>query len=111
MYSNQKWISRLTLAAFGVLALSTIVSAQSVRSVRTVSSQRSLLPPDAARDIFNAGQTLYDQDKFSEAEKRFREVVAKFPQNDIADRADYYLIRTLTQLGKKDEALTRINTF
>src|SRR5262249_17491772 len=51
------------------------------------------------------------QDKFSEAERRFREVITRFPSNPIADRADYYLIRTLSQMGKQSEAISRIDAF
>ena len=111
MYSNRRWISKLMLIALAVLALPPLASGQ---SKRVVFAQRSLAPaaaPDEARDLFNAGQNFYDEDKFAEAEKKFREVLSKFPKNAIADKADYYLIRTLSQQGKKNDALTRINAF
>jgi tetratricopeptide (TPR) repeat protein len=54
---------------------------------------------------------FYDEDKLDEAEKRFREIVQRFPRNVIADRADYYLIRTLNERGKRTDALNRINAF
>jgi tetratricopeptide (TPR) repeat protein len=95
-------------------SLLTLLPSVSGQSRHTVFIQHSLLAapaPDEARDIFNAGQTFYDEDKFAEAERKFREVVSKFPKNVIADRADYYLIRTLSQQGKKTEALTRIGAF
>ena len=66
---------------------------------------------DQARELFVAGQKSYDENNFAEAEKRFREVLRKFPRNRLAERADYYLIRTLSQLGKKSEAIGRINAF
>src|SRR6185295_4652192 len=53
----------------------------------------------------------YDEYRFADAEGRFREVVRRFPTNPIADRANYYLIRTLAQVGKKAEALSRIDLF
>jgi hypothetical protein len=91
------------------LALPCVVSAQNV----TVHVPRHFLTPpsDEARDTFNAGQRLYDEDNFAEAERKFREVIQRFPRHPIADRADYYLIRTLTQLGKRSEALSRVNAF
>ena len=80
------------------LALPCVVSAQNV----TVRVPRHFVTPasDEARETFNAGRQLYDEDNFAEAERKFREVIQKFPRHPIADRADYYLIRTLTQLGK-----------
>jgi tetratricopeptide (TPR) repeat protein len=110
MYSNRKWISRVALIATAVGGWCAIASGQAQQSVRGVHSH-SLMPADEARNIFTSGQSLYDQDRFAEAEKRFREVVTRFPQNPIADRADYYLIRTLTQLGKENEAISRIEAF
>ncbi len=91
------------------LALPCVVSAQNV----TVHVPRHFLTPpsDEARETFNAGQRLYDEDNFAEAERKFREVIQRFPRHPIADRADYYLIRTLTQLGKRSEALSRVNAF
>src|SRR5438105_2473041 len=91
------------------LALPFAVSAQNV----TVHMPRHFLTPpsDEARETFNTGQRLYDEDNFAEAERKFREVIQKFPRHPIADRADYYLIRTLTQLGKRVEALSRVNAF
>ncbi len=70
-----------------------------------------LLQGDQPRELFNAGQKFYDENNFAEAEKKFREVVNRFPRHRFAERADYYLIRTLTQIGKRDEALGRINAF
>jgi tetratricopeptide (TPR) repeat protein len=105
MYSNTKWILKLTLSVFAIFGIASAASAQ----VRTIT--QSLLPPDEARDIFIAGQRSYDEGRFTDAESRFREVIRRFPKNQIADRADYYLIRTLAQTGKKTEALSLIDTF
>jgi tetratricopeptide (TPR) repeat protein len=105
MYSNMKWIIKLLLAGFAVLGIASAASAQ-------VRITQSLLPPDEARDIFNAGQRLFDQGRLTDAESRFREVIRRFPKNQIADRADYYLIRSLmAQSGKKPEALSLIDGF
>jgi tetratricopeptide (TPR) repeat protein len=107
MYLNTKWISKVILTLFVTLALAPAAPAQ----IRIWAHTQSLLPPDEARDVFNAGQRFFDEDRFKEAENKFREVVRRFPRNPIADRADYYLIRTLAQVGKKNEALGRIDGF
>src|SRR6267142_2173075 len=111
MYSNRKWIFRVMLV--GVSVMATVTSASAQAKIHNVDLLHRFAPAllDQARDLFNAGQELYDEGKFTEAEKRFREVIQKFPRNVIADRADYYLIRTLKQLEKKNEALTRIGAF
>jgi tetratricopeptide (TPR) repeat protein len=88
-------------AALLALALSSVLSAQT----------RLFMRADEARDIFNTGQRFYDEYKYTDAENKFREVVQRFPKNPIADRAAYYLIRTLSQAGKRNEALDRINAF
>ena len=109
MHSNRRWISKVIWVALGALAVPRIVSAQTL----IMQVPRHFVTPygDEARDIFNSGQRLYDQDNFADAEKRFREVIQRFPGHIIADRAEYYLIRTLTQLGRRAEAITRINGF
>ena len=107
MYSNMKWISKFGLVAFVMFAAISTASAQ----VHIVAQTQSLLPADEAREVFNAGKAFYDEGRFSDAENKFREVVRRFPKNAIADRADYYLIRSLAQVGKKTEALSRIDGF
>jgi hypothetical protein len=74
--------------------------------------QRNLVEPgDPARDLFVAGQQFYDQFRFADAEATFREVTQKYPRSSIADRAEYYLIRTLVRTGNNAEALNHINAF
>jgi tetratricopeptide (TPR) repeat protein len=107
MYSNRKWISKIIFGVFVTCGLASAASGQR----RVWSDRLSLLPPDEARQVFNAGLTFYDQYRFADAENKFREVVRRFPKNPIADRADYYLIRTLAQVGKRVEALSRIDAF
>jgi HEAT repeat protein len=109
MFSKRNWISKLILTACAPMAVAPVASAQ-VR-IWGQGQALSLVAPDEARDIFNAGQRFFDEYKFGDAENRFREVVRRFPANAIADRADYYLIRTLAQVGKQKEALTRIDGF
>ena len=66
---------------------------------------------DPARTLFIAGRDLLDDGRYVDAEKKFREVLAKYPKSDQADRTDYYLITTLVKLGRVNEALTQINAF
>ena len=108
MYSNVKWISNVLLAVFVTCVVSSAAWAQT--GIYVVGAQ-SFLPPDEARDIYNAGKALYDEFRYTDAENKFREVVRRFPKNPIADRAEYYLIRTLAQVGKRTEAVNRINAF
>jgi len=102
-----KWIStNLLIIVVATLALVPAAPAQ----VRIV-MQQSLLPADEARNVFNTGLKLWDEFRYSEAESKFREVIRRFPKNQIADRAEYYLIRTLSRQGKRTDALTRITQF
>src|SRR5262245_26223019 len=107
MYSNRNWCSHLIVTVFLTFALPFTASAQQRILIRT----QSLLPLDEARDVFNAGLKFYDESRFTEAETKFRDVIRRFPKNPIADRADYYLIRALAQVGKRTEALSRIDGF
>jgi tetratricopeptide (TPR) repeat protein len=82
------------------------------QNVRLPAFQRNLLEPgDPARDLFNEGQRFYDQSRFGDAERTFRQVTERYPRSTVADRAEYYLIRTLRQTGKTVEALNHINSF
>ena len=110
MNSNRKWFARLLVVVLGVMAVSPALSAQPAFPV-DFRNRFAAVVFDDARNLFNAGQSFYDEGRFVEAEKEFRELIRKFPRNAIADRADYYLIRTLKQLGRKNEALTRIDSF
>jgi tetratricopeptide (TPR) repeat protein len=107
MFSSMKWISKLTI----VLCVTFVVTSSAWAQIHVLVQANSLLPADEAREIFNNGVTLYDQYRFNDAEIRFREVIRRFPKNVIADRADYYLIRTLAQVRKTTEALSRIDAF
>jgi tetratricopeptide (TPR) repeat protein len=106
MYSKMRWLKKLSIPAVAVCVIVPAASAQT-RVLRI----QSLVAPDEAREIFNAGQRFFDEYRFAEAETKFRDVIRRFPKNPIADRADYYLIRTLVQVGKKNEALSRIDAF
>lgn len=102
-----KWISRMMLVLLALIAVSPRARAQDAEFLRPFMA----MSPDAARDLYNAGKDLYDAQKYADAEKKLREVVAKFPKNAITDRSDYLLMRTLVKLGKVNEALSRANEF
>jgi len=108
MYSNQKWISKIMSTVFVTVVLASAASAQ---QIHIWAHTQAFAAPDEARDLFNEGQRLFDDNRFADAESKFRQVIRRFPKNPIADRADYYLIRTLAQVGKKPEAISRINGF
>src|SRR5262249_37961163 len=105
MFANRKriWKSALLMAA--CLGVASTALAQ---TPRVFFRQRSFVEPaDPARELFNIGQKFYDQYRYVDAERTFREVIQKYPKSSIADRAEYYLIRTLAQSGKRPEALER----
>ena len=114
MFSNGKWISKSILTVIAGLAISApAVLAQT--DVHVTVRQRNLMeegPSDRmARELFNTGQRFYDQFRYRDAERTFRDVIQRYPKSSIADRAEYYLIRILPQNGKRSEALERINAF
>jgi tetratricopeptide (TPR) repeat protein len=66
---------------------------------------------DAALKLFNDGTNLYNERNFAEAEKKFRDALAKYPRSERADRTAYYLIITLERLGRVREARAEIEAF
>lgn len=113
MFSNGKWISKSILMVIAGLGVS--ASGALAQTGRVVIVQRNFLeegPVDrAARELFNVGQKFYDQLRYPDAERTFREVLQKYSKSAIADKAGYYLIRTLFQSDKRTEALEQINAF
>jgi hypothetical protein len=113
MFSNGKRISKSILTVIAVLGVST--SAALAQTGRVMIIQRNFMeegPVDrAARELVNVGLKFYDQFRYADAERTFREVIQKYPKSAIADKAGYYLIRTLSQTGKRLEALEQINAF
>jgi len=109
MLSNgkQNFKSILILAALAGMGQSAFAQTRRVVTVQ----QNFAESADPARELLNTGQRFLDQFRYSEAEKSFRDVVQKYPKSNIADKAEYYLIRTLSQNGKQAEALERINAF
>lgn len=64
-----------------------------------------------AKKLWSEGNDLYNDGNFEDAEKRFREALAKYPKSDQADRSAYYLIITLEKLRRFEEARKLIENF
>jgi tetratricopeptide (TPR) repeat protein len=82
-----------------VLARPTLIAAQTPQQDRE------------AHALWLDGRNLYDDFKFAEAEKKFREALSKYPKADQIDRQAYYLILTLEKLNRITEARAEIQTF
>ena len=109
MLSYGKQMGRWVLILAGAVGFTAPAFGQNMRQP---AFQRNLLEPgDPARDLFNEGQRLYDQYRYGDAERTFRQVTERYPRSSVADRAEYYLIRTLRQTGKTADALNHINSF
>lgn len=54
--------------------------------------------------LFINGVSLYWTDNYSKAEKRFRELLANFPQSQYAKESELYLAKSKLGLGKIEEA-------
>jgi tetratricopeptide (TPR) repeat protein len=64
-----------------------------------------------ARSLFLEGCDLWDDGKFVDAERKFRDALNRYPKAEQSDRTSYYLITTLIQLGRADEARAEILNF
>src|SRR5215831_14196585 len=102
-----RWI----LILLGLFVMTPGIFAQNPRVFVTPKNFVEPSGGDPARELFNDAQNLFDQSKYGAAERTFRDVVEKYPKSSIADKAEYYLIRTLVQSGKTNQALNHINTF
>src|SRR5678815_1198098 len=74
-------------------------------------SRAQAAPPNTARTLFVEGRDLWDDGKFADAEKKFREALMKYPRAEQSDRTAYYLITTLIKLNRPGEARTEIQNF
>jgi tetratricopeptide (TPR) repeat protein len=79
-------------------------------SPRQVQAQ-SRAQNDPARVLFLEGRNLWDDGRFADAEKKFREALTKYPKADQSDRTAYYLITTLIKQGRFADAWTEIENF
>ena len=65
----------------------------------------------AARALFLEGRDFWDDGKFVDAEKKFREALTKYPKAEQSDKTAYYLITTLIKLNRIPDVRTEINEF
>jgi HEAT repeat protein len=107
MNSKTKWSIQLGTVSLA-LALSAVpLSAQ----IHIPGMPFGFMKADAARDLYNSGRTLYENNKYAEAEAKFKEVLKKYPRNNVADDSGYYLILALSKQRKFDEARAQIELF
>ena len=64
-----------------------------------------------ARSLFLEGCNLWDEGNFVAAERKFRDALSRYPKAEQSDRTSYYLITTLINLGRADEARAEILNF
>jgi outer membrane protein assembly factor BamD (BamD/ComL family) len=93
------------------LILSLSLATGAIMTQPPVGMAQTAAQNDAARKLFNEGDDFYNARNFSEAEKKFREALTKYPKSDRVDRTAYYLIITLDKLDRDREALTAIENF
>jgi tetratricopeptide (TPR) repeat protein len=103
---------KVIVAAMAVL-VTVIGAAAELRAQTPQPAQpaQAQAPADPARALFLAGRNFWDDGRFADAEKKFREALAKYPTSENADRTGFYLIETLIKMGRTPEALAEMNKF
>lgn len=91
----------------GTFVILMIAAASAWASPREI----ELTQADNPRVVFVSGRDLFDEGRYADAEKKFREILAKYPKSDIGDRTSYYLIKTLVKLGQVRAALSEMDGF
>src|SRR5262249_16278655 len=101
------------LVKVAAVAFTTTLSAASLsaQNATIASLQFHFVESDVVRDLFNSGRDYFDSEKYPQAENAFREVLLKYAKNAVADKTAYYLIRTLGEQGKVEEAKNQIAAF
>ena len=66
---------------------------------------------NAARALVNDGIEFFDDGKYVDAERKFREALTKYPKDDKSDRTAYYLIRTLAKLDRVQDLRLEMEAF
>ena len=56
--------------------------------------------------VFMLGVSYFHTQQFAKAERRFRELLANYPETDFARRSKLYLAKTKLELGDIDDAMT-----
>jgi tetratricopeptide (TPR) repeat protein len=93
------------------LILSLILAAGVVMAYPTAGIAQTPRENSEALTLFRAGNELYTDGHYPEAEKKFREALTKYPKADQSDRTAYYLIITLEKLRRFSDARTEIQNF
>jgi hypothetical protein len=65
----------------------------------------------AAKALFVEGRDLWEDGRFADAEKKFRDALTRYPRAEQSDRTSFYLITTLIKLERIDEARAEIQGF
>jgi TolA-binding protein len=90
-----------------VIAVLLLATAPQLRAQSTTRQQNNAL----ARGLFLEGVNFFDEGKFVDAEKKFREAVTKYPDAEGSDRTSFYLLSALIKLGRTGEARSEILNF
>jgi tetratricopeptide (TPR) repeat protein len=93
------------------LILSLVLSSGAVVAHPLMGMAQATKDNTEARRLWNEGNELFNDGNFSDAEKKFREALTKYPKTDQADRSAYYLILTLEKLRRYSEERTEIESF
>src|SRR6516165_1028829 len=93
------------------LILSLVLSSGAVVAHPQMGMAQATKDNTEARRLWNEGNELFNDGNFSDAEKKFREALTKYPKTDQADRSAYYLILTLEKLRRYSEERTEIESF
>src|SRR5688572_10887895 len=72
---------------------------------------RAQSPEHRAREIYVEGRNLLDDGSYVDAERKFREAIAKYPNASQPDRTTFYLITSLIKQGRTADALAEISSF
>src|ERR1051326_908860 len=108
MNSKTRLLAKTAAAALSAAIAAALLTAQ---NARIPVLQFHFVEGDAARDLFNSGRDYFDGEKYAQAENAFREVLRKYAKNPVADKSAYYLIRSLGEQGKIEEAKNQIAAF
>ena len=94
-----------------VALLSLMVAGSLIGTIPSRALAQTKQQNDASRELFLEGRDLWDDGRFEDAEKKFRESLTKYPKAERADRTAYYLITTLIKQGRAVDARREIDTF
>jgi TolA-binding protein len=90
-----------------VVAVLLLATPPQLRAQSTTRQQNNAL----ARVLSLEGVNFFDEGKFVDAEKKFREALTKYPDAEGSDRTSFYLLSTLIKLGRTVEARSEILNF